>query len=45
MKLEHLPSPVSFDQLLRRGVVRGPIQSILRLSDESFSRVLTAAGR
>lgn len=43
--VEHLPSPVSFDQLLSRGVVRGPIQSILRLSDDSFSRVLTAAGR
>lgn len=43
--VEHLPSPVSFDQLLSRAVVRGPIQSILRLSDESFSRVLTAAGR
>jgi hypothetical protein len=43
--VEHLPKPVSYDRLLTSGVVSGPIQSIREVSDESFSRVLAAAGR
>jgi GNAT superfamily N-acetyltransferase len=43
--VEHLPSPVSYDQLLSLCLVSGPIQSIRQLSDESFSRVLATAGR
>lgn len=43
--VEHLPRPVSYDRLLSSGIVSGPIQSIREVSDESFSRVLAAAGR
>jgi GNAT superfamily N-acetyltransferase len=43
--VEHFPHSVSYDQLLGAGVVSGPIQSIRRITDESFLRVLTAAGR
>ena len=43
--IEHLPIPVSYDRLQQDRVVSGPIQSIRKVSDESFSRVLSAAGR
>lgn len=43
--VEHFPYPVSYDRLQRERVVSGPIQSIRKVSDESFSRVLAAAGR
>ena len=43
--VEHFPHSVSYDQLLREHVVSGPIQSIRKVSDDAFSRVLAAAGR
>jgi GNAT superfamily N-acetyltransferase len=43
--VEHLPRSVPYDQLLREDLVSGPIQSIRKISDDIFSRVLTAAGR
>lgn len=43
--VEHIPQSVSYDQLLNDGVVSGPIQSIKQVSNESFLRVLAAAGR
>jgi GNAT superfamily N-acetyltransferase len=43
--VEHLPHPVTYDQLRREQVVSGPIQSICKITDESFSRVLAAARR
>lgn len=44
--IKHFENPVTFQQL--RGplrVVRGNIQSITKITDESFSRILAAAGR
>lgn len=41
----HLPNPVKFSQLLADRVVKGNIQSILRIDDVAFSKVLTAGGR
>lgn len=38
----HLPHPVSYDRLQRECFVSGPIQSIRKVSDASFSRVLSA---
>ena len=44
--IKHFDNPVPFQQLLRPlRVVRGNIQSITRISDESFSRILRAAER
>jgi hypothetical protein len=43
--VEHFPRVVSYERLRRDSVVSGPIQSIRRISDESFIRVLSAAGR
>lgn len=43
--VEHLPHSVSYDRLLHERVVSGPIQSIRKLPDDAFSRVLAAAGR
>lgn len=43
--VKHLPKPVSYDRLQREHVVSGPIQSIRKITDESFSRVLAAADR
>jgi GNAT superfamily N-acetyltransferase len=43
--VEHLPHSVSYDRLLGEGIVSGPIQSIRQISDESFRKVLSAAGR
>lgn len=43
--IHHFENPLSFAQLKRLRVVRGPIQSITNISDESFSRILRAAGR
>jgi hypothetical protein len=42
---EHLPRPVPFVELRQLRVVTGNIQSITHISDESFSRILRAAGR
>nr|WP_240988742.1 GNAT family N-acetyltransferase [Cupriavidus taiwanensis] len=41
----HLHTPVRYEQLIRDGVVTGPIQSISKVSDVSFSRVLAASKR
>lgn len=43
--VEHLPHSVPYDRLTRERVVTGPIQSIRKVSDVAFSRVLAAAGR
>lgn len=43
--IRHFESPVSYVNLRRLRVVRGPIQSVIRVSDESFSRILRAADR
>jgi GNAT superfamily N-acetyltransferase len=43
--VKHLSKPVSYDRLKRECVVSGPIQSIRKITDESFSRVLAAADR
>ena len=39
----HLENPVSYETLQRLEVVSGPIQSITRISDESFSRILRSS--
>lgn len=39
----HLANAVSYGQLMQDGVVTGPIQSIRKVSDVSFSRVLAAS--
>jgi GNAT superfamily N-acetyltransferase len=41
--ISHLPSPVSYDELNRQQIIAGPIQSIRRVSDDAFSKILTAA--
>lgn len=41
----HFEQPVSYVELQRLRVVHGPIQSITNISDDSFSRILTAAER
>lgn len=41
----HLSSAVSYEQLIKDGVVTGPIQSIRKVSDVAFSKVLAAAKR
>jgi hypothetical protein len=41
----HLPTVVPYERLMQDGVVTGPIQSIRKVSDVSFSRVLVASGR
>ncbi len=43
--LSHFESSVPYVRLLRDGVVTGPIQSIIKIPDVSFSRVLAAAGK
>jgi GNAT superfamily N-acetyltransferase len=42
--VEHFPSSVSYQQLLADAVVSGPIQSIKKISDVQFSKVLARAG-
>lgn len=39
----HFPTVVSYEQLTRDDVVTGPIQSIRKVSDASFSKVLAAS--
>lgn len=43
--IHHFDSAVSYHDLRRLRVVRGSIQSITKISDESFSRILRAAER
>ncbi len=46
MLIKHFDNPVTYQQLQRSlRVVRGPIQSITQISDESFSRILASANR
>lgn len=41
----HLDNPVTYDSLIRGGVVTGPIQSIQKITDAAFSKVLSASRR
>lgn len=41
----HIPRPVTYDVLLAECVISGPIQSIRKVSDEAFSRILELARR
>lgn len=43
--VHHFDNPVTYQELKRLRVVSGPIQSIINISDESFSRILRAAER
>lgn len=43
--VHHLNNLVPYAQLLQERVVKGPIQSILRVQHDAFSRVLAAGGR
>jgi len=44
--IKHFETPVTYQQLqVPLRVVRGPIQSITHITDESFSRILAAADR
>jgi len=43
--IRHFKNVISFQHLRDLGVVRGPIQSIIGIADESFSRILRAAER
>lgn len=43
--IRHLSTTVPYEQLIRDGVITGPIQSIRKVSDASFSRVLSASER
>lgn len=42
--VQHFPAPPALKRLLKDGVVAGNIQSITKISDDAFSRVLVAAG-
>ncbi|MCU4120994.1 N-acetyltransferase [Variovorax sp. N23] len=42
--VQHFSKPVPYQQLRTERVVTGPIQSITKISDVAFSRVLAAAG-
>lgn len=39
----HLPATVPYEHLMQNGIVKGPIQSIRKVTDVSFSRVLAAS--
>lgn len=41
----HFPTVVPYEALLLNGIVSGPIQSIRKVSDASFSRILSASSR
>lgn len=41
----HLANAVPYEHLIRDGVITGPIQSIRKVSDASFSKVLAASAR
>lgn len=42
--IKHFPVPTTLQRLRKDGVVAGNIQSITKISDVAFSRVLTASG-
>ena len=41
----HFPSPIPYSALTQEGIVSGPIQSITKISDDSFSRLLRRSER
>lgn len=43
--IEHFPNPVPYDELLQQGIAAGPIQSLRRIDDAQFERLVRAAGR
>jgi hypothetical protein len=43
--MEHLPRQVSYIQLQKDCGIKGPIQSIRRVQDDQFAKILNAAGR
>ena len=43
--ISHFENPLPYAELRRLRVIRGPIQSITNISDESFSRILRATER
>ncbi|MBX3717034.1 MAG: N-acetyltransferase [Burkholderiales bacterium] len=43
--IEHFPNPVPYDELLRQNIAAGPIQSLRRIDDTQFNRLIRAAGR
>jgi len=43
--VEHLSHPLTYDYLTREKIVTGPIRSICKISNASFSKVLIAAGK
>lgn len=43
--VEHFPHPVRHDELLQQNIAAGPIQSLRRINDAQFERLLRAAGR
>lgn len=43
--IRHFENPLSYPELKRLRIVKGPIQSITNISDESFSRILRATER
>lgn len=42
---KHFTTPVTYSSLRDEGIVSGPIQSITKISDDSFSRLLRLAER
>ncbi|MCA3459142.1 MAG: N-acetyltransferase [Rhodobacter sp.] len=43
--IEHFPNPVPYGELLRQDIAAGPIQSLRRIDDAQFDRLVRAAGR
>lgn len=43
--VKHLHKPVKYSRLQHEHIVSGPIQSIRKITDESFSKILAAADR
>lgn len=43
--IKHFDNPITYQELQRQRIVSGPIQSITKISDESFSRIIRAAER
>ena len=41
----HLVTPVKYLNLKNEGIVSGPIQSITKISDDSYFKLLTLSGR
>jgi len=41
--VKHLPNPVTYDRLRREQIITGPIQSIQKISDVNFSKILATA--